>query len=163
MSGIKDITESIKMTPLTIGIVCFLVGGLTTGGTMFAVDKRNKHVDSSSAEIIGAIAQLENKMEEASASAKVSLTNTDLLGIPCSKEYLNTHGESLCREMFCRMNKVQGEGSTSQECDQIANSLNSQLIIDSCMEYWAESTTTERGLNQNSQYAQCIDIFGDRK
>ncbi|MAG26011.1 hypothetical protein CMI47_10570 [Candidatus Pacearchaeota archaeon] len=163
MNDIKTLTENLPMTSIYIGVICFLVGGLTTGGTMFAIDKRNQQVDSSSAEIIGAIATLQNKLDEANAKAKVSLTNTDLLGIPCSKEYLNAHGESLCREMFCRMNKVQGEGSTSQECDQIANSLNSQLIIDSCMEYWAESTTTERGLNQNSQYAQCIDIFGDRK
>ena len=92
------------------------------------------------------------------------MTETDLLKIPCSAEYMEAHGESLCREMFCRMNRQgQGDGSTAKECDAISNTINSQAALKSCIQYWGDETVGRRGVDQNSKYVQCLNVFEKRK
>ena len=62
----------------------------------------------------------------------------DLLQIPCSSEYIEKNGESLCREMFCRMNTRSGNQSnaaSSKECESISNLINTKIIIEACKEY----------------------------
>lgn len=61
------------------------------------------------------------------------LTNTDLLEIPCSQEYILENGDLLCREMFCRMMTRGVDSETSgAECEQISNISNSKSIIKHC-------------------------------
>lgn len=61
------------------------------------------------------------------------LTNLDLLVEPCSAEYIKENGDLLCREMYCRVMGRGVEAKTSgQECEEIANVANSQIIINHC-------------------------------
>ena len=63
-----------------------------------------------------------NKVIEKMVEVDNSLTDIDLLKIPCSLEYLEKNGDSLCREMFCRMNTRGGatqQTATSKECESI--------------------------------------------
>ena len=160
-----DIKQKVEsMSALSIGVISFLVGALVSGGGLVAIDKRNQQVDNDTSEVITAISQLESKVDQAKAQSITNLTAPDLLKVPCSVEYLASNGTMLCREMFCRMNRQQGEGASGKECDEISNIANSLLIIDACMKYWDESTKNERGaLDQNSKYAQCVQLFASRK
>ncbi len=146
---------------IAIGIICLLVGIAGTLGVQQATAP--KAIDRTP-EVLEAVKNLESEIEKAEASAIVSLTETDLLKIPCSKEYMEVNGESLCREMFCRMNRQgQGDGSTAKECDAISNTINSQAALKSCIQYWGDETVGRRGVDQNSKYVQCLNVFEKRK
>ena len=76
-----------------------------------------------------------NKVIEKMVEVDRSLTNEDLLKIPCSQEYMQKHGEGLCRELFCRMNTRGGatqQTATSKECEAISNILNKKVILKIC-------------------------------
>ena len=61
------------------------------------------------------------------------LTNLDLLVEPCSKEYIESAGDTLCREMYCRVMTRGVDAKTSgAECEEISNVANSKLMIDHC-------------------------------
>ena len=61
------------------------------------------------------------------------LTNLDLLVEPCRAEYIKENGDLLCREMYCRVMQRGVEAKTSgQECEEISNVANSQIIINHC-------------------------------
>jgi hypothetical protein len=151
-----------KMDTLYISLIALLVGVGGTLGVQHAL--RPKDIDNS-VEVLRAIKDLESSIDKAESQAIISLTEVDLLKVPCSSEYIETQGESLCREMFCRMNRQgQGKGSTTQECDAIGNAINSKAAIQVCMAYWDDKTITSRGgLDQNSRYARCISLFEKRK
>ena len=96
-----------------------------------------------------------NKVVEKMVEVDNSLTETDLLKVPCSASYIEKNGESLCREMFCRMNTRSGNQSnaaSSKECESISNLINTKVIIDACKEY-AEENKKE----------QCERLFEKRK
>ena len=79
------------------------------------------------------------------------LTDTDLLVIPCSKEYIESNDNLLCREMFCRMMSRGIDSKTSgQECEEISNIANSQYMIEHC-----EQITDSKD--------QCYKIYTSRK
>lgn len=158
------------MTPLTIALISFLGGSLVTGGVVVAINKSQQQEQD-----IGAIiSSLETQFEKAQASAVVNLTETDLLKIPCSSEYINGtfdsdgkqiikgKGDLLCREMFCRMNRQGGgqnsnggAGATSQECQALSDTSLNMLKIELCFQYWQDGA----GADQNSKYSQCINQF----
>ena len=92
------------------------------------------------------------------------MTEPDLLEVACSKDYMVEQGDLLCRELFCRMNRQgDGQGASGSECDSIANQANSVVMLSICAGYWDDATVVNGGLDQNSRYAQCIKVFGDRK
>lgn len=152
----------INMELLYIGIIGILVGVGSTLGVQHATRPKDK---DGTVEVLKAISGLEDSIHKAEADAIKNLTEVDLLKVPCSYAYIEKQGESLCREMFCRMNRQgQGKGSTTQECDAIGNAINSKAAIQVCMSYWDDSTLTRRGgLDQNSRYARCISLFDKRK
>jgi hypothetical protein len=154
--------KEISMDIIYIGIIGLLAGIGGTLGVQHAIRPKDK---DDTVEVLNAIKGLEDSIHKAEADAIKNLTEVDLLKIPCSSEYIEKQGESLCREMFCRMNRQgQGQGSTTQECDAIGNAINSKAAIQTCMTYWDDSTTTRRGgLDQNSRYARCISLFDKRK
>ena len=149
------------MDTIYIAVIALLVGVGGTLGVQHAL--RPKDTDDT-VEVLKAIKELESSIDKAEASAIIALTEVDLLKIPCSEEYIEKHGESLCREMFCRMNRQgQAQGSTAKECDAISNTINSQASLKTCMVYWDDKTRTSRGLDQNSRYVQCLNLFEKRK
>lgn len=149
------------MDVIYIAVIGLLVGVGGTLGVQHALRPKDK---DSAAEVIRALKELESSIDKAEASAIVALTEVDLLKVPCSEDYIEKHGQSLCREMFCRMNRQgQAQGSTAKECDAISNTINSQAALKTCMVYWDDKTRTSRGLDQNSQYVQCLNLFEKRK
>jgi hypothetical protein len=68
------------------------------------------------------------------------LTDTDLLQVSCSKEWMETHNDILCREMFCRL----------QTCEVIGNIANTFYIIEKCDKYSIE-------------LGKCLEVVRDRK
>jgi hypothetical protein len=150
------------MTPLTIALISFIGGSVVTGGTVLAINKSQQEQQ----DIDKVIKSLETQFEKAQASAVVNLTETDLLQIPCSSEYIKDKGDLLCREMFCRMNRQGGgqnsnggAGATSQECSDISQASLNKLKLETCMPYWDENTSSQNGINLNSKFGICIEQF----
>lgn len=153
--------KGVKMDIVYMTVIGLLLGVGGTLGIQHALKPKDK---DDTAEVLKAIKELESSIDKAEAKAIENLTEVDLLKIPCSEEYIEKHGESLCREMFCRMNRQgQAQGSTAKECDAISNTINSQASLKTCMVYWDDKTRTSRGLDQNSRYAQCLNLFEKRK
>jgi len=137
---------------LTAVIIATLAGGLITGGTMYAIDKRNNSENENTVEIINAIASVKSEVAESQLITTTNLTNTDLLKEPCSSEYIAQNGDLLCREMFCRLQARGLDSSASQgECEQISNVQNSLVILKSC-----------DGKDAGA-YQACIQVFNQRK
>lgn len=150
------------MDPLTIGLLCFLGGALVGGGTIFGINEAGKKDHT---ELIEAIGQLKTPLADAQGDVMRSMTDQDLLQVACSKEWMSDKGDSLCREMFCRMqNRGLDKGATTTECENISHITNSKAKLNSCMQYWGEDTILkDGGFNKNSKYAVCMDIFEDRE
>ncbi len=151
---------------ITTIVIAALSGSLLTGGTIWALEKRNKRSDLDLESILTAIGDLETSFEKSQAEAVINLTEPDLLKTPCSAEYIEKHGDMLCREMFCRMNRQGGgqnssggAGATAQDCSAISDASISVLIADTCLPLWSEGA----GSDQNSKYSRCIDLFDDKK
>jgi len=122
-----------------------LIGGLIVGGST----------------TFGIMAKLQNnkpppteQVAQAQQEVAKQLTSTDILAVPCSAEYLATHSDALCREMFCRMQTrgSTGTGASQEECAAISNLLNSLEIIKTCKQY-----------TDDGERDDCIRIFEKRK
>lgn len=104
----------------------FIIGlaGVILGGVGVTIAKKNK---SEPVEPV-IIAPVDPVGEVAK-----QLTNLDLLVEPCSKEYIESAGDTLCREMYCRVMTRGVDAKTSgAECEEISNVANSKLIINHC-------------------------------
>jgi hypothetical protein len=150
------------MTPLAIVLISFIGGSVVTGGGIIAYNRSQQKQQ----DIQAIISSLETQFEKAQANAVVNLTETDLLKIPCSAEYIEQKGDLLCREMFCRMNRQGGgqnsnggAGATSQECSDISQASLNKLKLETCMPYWNENTASPNGVNLNSKFGICIEQF----
>ena len=104
-----------------------------------------------------------NKVIEKMVEVDNSLTDIDLLKIPCSLEYLEKNGDSLCREMFCRMNTRGGatqQTATSKECESIGNILNKRAIIKSCDKLAKQSDVEAQEYEKRKK--ECVEFFDRR-
>ena len=108
---------------LLIGLGGIVVGGVST----LVITKKKEEPVSQPVEPI-----IVQPVDPVSDVAK-QLTNLDLLVEPCSAEYIKENGDLLCREMYCRVMGRGVEAKTSgQECEEISNVANSQIIINHC-------------------------------
>ena len=79
------------------------------------------------------VAVIEDKTSQVQQEIVLQLTDIDLLEVPCSNDFIEAKGDLLCREMFCRMMSRGIDSQTSgQECEQISNIANTQIIRDDC-------------------------------
>ena len=130
-----------------IAIVAFLVGGGAGAGITASLMKKEPEV----------------KVIEKMVEVDSSLSDTDLLKVPCSAEYMEKNGEALCREMFCRMNTRSGNQSnaaTAQECEAISNTINKAFVQKHCYEMAKASDTT--GEEYDKVAKECIEFFDRR-
>lgn len=111
-------------TYIIVSLASLLIGG---GSTLLIVNKKEEPVQQP--------APTENVATEQQEVIK-QLTNTDLLAVPCSQEFIEKNkSDVLCREMFCRMMTRGIDSKTGgQECEEISNLANSLSIISSCEE-----------------------------
>lgn len=133
-------------------IVWCLGGALVTGGTIWGVQEAARKNDANTAEVIAEFAKLDSKLDDAQFLKAKNLTNTDLLKIPCSNEYIDKNGDLLCREMFCRLQTRGLDSAASQsECEEISNIQNSLQILKAC-----------DGKDAGA-YQACVNVFEKRK
>ena len=120
-----------------------LIGGLAAGigGTILVARSINKDD--------GAAVAVEKIIETITVPA-ANLTEPDLLKVPCSGDYIEKHGEGLCREMFCRMTTRGIDSKTSgKECEEIGNMLNSLQMLEAC--------------KAQPEIEECYNVFRYRK
>ena len=130
------------MNTIWIILLSAVGGAALTGGSIFLItNKKTEPV----------VVQNNAVVAEKKIEIVKQLTNTDLLAIPCGKDYLKLD-EGLCREMFCRMNEKGIDSSvSSSECSAISNLLNTKVILTTCKDYTGD------------QYTDCIRLFRERK
>ena len=107
---------------LIIGLSSLVVGGASGAALVYkAMRKQEEPV------------QIIDTTSETQQEIIKQLTDIDLLEVPCSKEFIEEKGDLLCREMFCRMMTRGIDSQTSgQECEQISNIANTQIIRADC-------------------------------
>jgi len=142
------------MTILHAVLLGFLGGSLTATGIVIGVQARSKrlsNIEASQIDGLQEIIKLNSHLESQKVEVQKNLTAPDLLEVACSNEYLDKHGDLLCRELFCRLQTRQGDGASQQECESMANISNSQQILSSCTE------------SNEVPWEECIDLFEKRK
>lgn len=140
-------------------IVCALGGSIVTGGTIWAIAENSRKKEQTTqaiveaqSNIVSAVSQIKSELAEAQLEATKNLTDTDLLEIPCSQEYIDKNSDLLCREMFCRLQSRGLDSASSQaECEEISNIQNSLKILDAC-----------KDLDEGA-YRACVGVFNQRK
>ena len=129
--------------PITVG----LIAGLLAGGGLTAGLMKNK----------------EPRIIEKTIEVDRSLSSTDLLKVPCSKEYMEKNGEGLCRSMFCRMHTRSGNQSntaTTAECERISNYISKKEVLKFCTERTKKRDVT--GPEFEKAEKACIEFFDRR-
>ena len=104
----------------------------------------------------GVIKNKEPRIIEKTIEVDRSLSNADLLKVPCSEAYIKQNGEALCREMFCRMNTRSGNQSnaaSARECEAISNTINKSYVLKKCK---------EMGKGNDDKEKACIEFFDRR-
>ena len=113
--------ESLRIDMLVVyGVLGGLVLGV--GGTLYVKKGKEPVVIESPEPIV---------ITESEVAEK--LTDVDLIKVPCSSEYINEHGDLLCREMFCLM-QTRGIDSkvSGADCSAISNVQNTLVILETC-------------------------------
>ena len=104
----------------------------------------------------GIVKNKEPRIIEKTIEVDRSLSNADLLKVPCSEKYIKENGEALCREMFCRMNTRSGNQSntaSAKECEAISNTINKEFILKKCLEH-------SKGVEEKRK--ACLEFFDRR-
>ena len=134
-----------------IAVVAFFVGAGGGAGVTWGIMKNNVEVVET------------NKVIEKMVEVDSSLTETDLLKIPCSQEYMEKNGEQLCREMFCRMNTRGGatqQTATSKECEAISNTINKAFVQKHCKSVAASKDVEAQEYDKS--FKECVEFFDRR-
>jgi len=125
------------MTSLHLILLGVFGGSMSTTALYLWLQSRED--DAISAQIlttqtqtIEQLAQMQIKLDSDKIEIQKSLTNTDLLEIPCSKDWMATNTDLLCREMFCRLQTREGDAASQDECEQISNMANSITMMQQC-------------------------------
>ena len=88
----REIEKPMVTTYILIALGGLIVGGGSTAAIMLKVLKSK----DAPPVIVEQIAEQQIEVQK-------QLTQTDLLEVPCSAEFIDKHSDLLCREMFCRM------------------------------------------------------------
>lgn len=141
------------MTILHAALVGVLSGVLGTTGVYIWINSKQDPTISiidSQQKTLTELATIQSKLDAEKVDIQKNLTNTDLLAVSCSADWMKENGDLLCREMFCRLQTREGDAASQDECEQIANVANSLTIIKVC-------STSPAGIDK------CIELIGKRK
>tara|TARA_R100000231_G_scaffold89770_1_gene67811 strand:+ start:239 stop:679 length:441 start_codon:yes stop_codon:yes gene_type:complete len=108
-------------------IIASIAGILIGGGSVLLI---NKKTDQDIPPIV-----VSDQVAKEQQEVIKQVTSPELVGVSCSKEHIDTHGDLLCREMFCRLQTRGMDSKTSgSECEQISNISNTLKILEVCVE-----------------------------
>jgi hypothetical protein len=143
-----------NMTIFQALIAGLLTGGLATSAIVIGLQQRSARlsaIQNNQDETLTKLATINSTIEKGKIDIQKNLTAPDLLSVACSMEYLDNHGDLLCRELFCRLQTREGDGASQAECDSIANMSNSLHILKAC-----NDTVTP-------EWDRCLAVFDKRK
>jgi|SaaInlStandDraft_2_1057019.scaffolds.fasta_scaffold142553_2 hypothetical protein len=129
-----------KMT-ITFVLLSFIVGAGTGFGISLKFNKNQEPIKQEPIIVTG-------------TETGDKLADIDLVKIPCSKEYIETNSDMLCRELFCRMQQRGLDSKTSAaDCASISNMNNSLQFIEVITKH---CTITQENTDD---YNKCFDRF----
>ncbi len=132
------------MTSLIIAAVVGLAVGV--GGTI-GIQQATKPKDDPKPLVVKVGG---DEVAKGQTEVQKKLIDLDLLVEPCSKDFIESKDELLCREMFCRMTTRGIDSKTSGgECERISNIADKQLILSKCSQL-------------GEAYESCVDLFDKR-
>tara|TARA_Y100001963_G_scaffold47948_1_gene67395 strand:- start:297 stop:686 length:390 start_codon:yes stop_codon:yes gene_type:complete len=116
------------------------IGGSTVGIIWFFMHKKPE------------LPVIKEVVAEKQIEVEAQLTDQQLLKVPCSDSYLQSKGESLCREMYCLLmtRGAVGNKAAASTCESISNSINKAMILETCAN---EDETKQRA---------CIEFYDRR-
>jgi hypothetical protein len=129
---------------MTSIIIAALIGVLVGGGAVGGI------VLSKKPETPVVVADVSAQKQ---AEVQVQLSDLDIVKPVCTGEYIEKHGDGLCREMFClaQSNSTTG-GAQATTCDAIANVNNTKTMLAAC-----DAHTEDR------RREECFTRFRERK
>ena len=135
-----------NMTSLIIAAVIGLVVGV--GGTI-GIQQATKPKEEPKPLIVAVGG---DEVAKGQTEVQKELIDLDLLVEPCSKEFIESKDELLCREMFCRMQQRGIDAATSQQdCSEISNVANTKAIQSACEDF------------KDEERSECTELFFKRK
>ena len=135
-----------NMTSLIIAAVIGLAVGV--GGTI-GIQQATKPKEEPKPLIVAVGG---DEVAKSQTEVQKELIDLDLLVEPCSKDFIESKDELLCREMFCRMQQRGIDAATSQQdCSEISNVANTKAIQSACEVF------------KDEERAECTELFFKRK
>jgi|TARA_R110000796_G_scaffold251881_1_gene384360 hypothetical protein len=141
------------MTVIQAMAIGLLGGTLGTTGIYIWIEGKSKNwekVQENQSETLLALSSIQSDISKGKIDIQKNLTAPDLLNVACSKEYLLSSDDLLCREMFCRLQTREGDGAAQSECEEISNVSNSLSVLKDCAKLGLETEV-------------CISYIGKRK
>ena len=141
------------MTITTAALIGLLVGTMGTTGTFMwlqSKDTTQQQILDNQSKALTDLATIQGKLATGEQEIRKQLTNTDLLAVSCSEDWMTQHTNMLCREMFCRLQTREGDGASQKECDEISNIANTFFIIEECK-------------NNKMEIDTCLTVLDKRK
>tara|TARA_R110000751_G_scaffold279985_2_gene382438 strand:- start:1299 stop:1724 length:426 start_codon:yes stop_codon:yes gene_type:complete len=141
------------MTIIQAIAIGLLGGTLGTTGVFIWIESKSKQMEiitKNQSETINTLATIQGDISKGQIDIQKNLTAPDLLAVSCSAEYLETKGDLLCREMFCRLQTREGAAASQAECEELSNLANTLKLIQECTASKIEIKT-------------CLDYLDTRK
>ncbi len=136
-------------------IIASIAGIVIGGGSVLLINKKTDQGSN-----IPPIVVSDQVAKEQQEVIK-QVTSPELVGVSCSKEHIDTHGDLLCREMFCRLQTRGMDSKTSgSECEEISNISNTLKILEVCVE---EVKVEDRADPVDVFNEDCTRLFRERK
>lgn len=124
-------------------LVAAAVGLVVGGGSVVAFT----HGDKSEPPVVVADVSAQKQAE-----VQINLSNLDIVKPVCSSEFIEEHGDGLCREMFCFAQSQSTTGAAGDKgCDAISNINNTKVILATC------------GALEAQPRLECFQTFRERK
>ena len=141
------------MTVLNGVLIGLLTGTLGSTAVFLWIESRDdseQTIIENQNKTLADLATIQARIQEGELDIQRNLTSTDLLQVSCSESWMSSHGNLLCREMFCRLQTREGDGAAQDECEQIANLANTLTLMVQC---------NDIGMDID----KCVEIVGKRK
>lgn len=123
------------MTIIQSIAIGLLGGTLGTTGVFLWIESKSKKIEimqGYQVETINKLASIQGDISKGQIDIQKNLTAPDLLVVSCSNEYLESKGDLLCREMFCRLQTREGAAASQAECEELSNLANTLKLIQEC-------------------------------
>ena len=152
---VKTVFGESMLTTILISIL----GGVVAGGvgTLLITKNKEEPVEETAPPVV----VVDDPVASGQQDVIKQVTSPDLVSVSCSKDHIDTHGDLLCREMFCRLQQRGIDAQTTgAECEEISNIANTIQILKACT---VKVETNEENKTVNVFDEECSELFRVRK